>query len=650
MLWRWKKVSAGGIILVAGLGIWLGQSVNGQAVENRYVLASVEKGTLITSVAGIGQVKGEAEIEVNSEASGKAVSVAVKNGQHVESGDVLVVLDSTEAAKTVRDARLSLASANLSLQKLQASADALSLLQAQNALSQAERDLAAINPDAQEIQTAENTVTQAEHDLEKAQRDLEEIQVSSEQDILTASENGYNEVAETFTELSAVMADLADFIGTELSQQEYIGYYDLLAGSSYTDSLLEYYDNAEDSYNAAWAAYRVSDRDSDTEIKIETIELTLLACKDISDTLNDAQTILNKIQEENYDNSAIKDHIDDLIVIIPGDILIVNSRVSSLQSASDTIKNTDLTAPYNIIDAEDAVLEATTVLETAENNLADLQAGADPDEIAAAEESVAEKKQQLADLEAGTDAIDLQTQQLVVEDRQNSLNDALDNYENYTVRAPISGTVANFSVYRGQNISSSSSLSTIVADQLTATVSLNEVDVAKIEIGNKVVLTFDAIEDLTITGEVAEIDSIGSTSSGVVSYDVLAVFDTQDDRVLSGMSVSATITTAMRQDVLVISSTAIKSQADFSYIEVIDGADSSDISLQGITSTILPRQVTVEVGLSNDTETEIISGLSEGDLIIIRTISGLATSSSTKSSTPSLLSGGSGGPPGGFRD
>ncbi|MFH1252767.1 MAG: HlyD family efflux transporter periplasmic adaptor subunit [Candidatus Uhrbacteria bacterium] len=651
---QWKKTFIFLIILLIGGGIWFSQTVGGGAVETRYVLAAVEKGTLMTSVTGTGQVQGEAEIEVKPEASGKVIEVVGQNGQQVEEGDILVVLDSTEAAKSVRDARLSLASAEGSLQKLQQPTDTLSLLQAQNALAQAKRTLADLEdgPDDQEIRDAEETVTQAERNLDQTKRNLTEIQMTSEQDLLSASEEGYDAVTEAFTELSAVMDDLSDFLGTELNEQEYLGYYELLTGSSYTDGLIDYYEATQDSYDVAWVAYRASDHDSETATKIEVIGSTLVAGKDMANTLNDAQTILNKIQEEGYSHSAISAHIDDMIETIPGDITLVNNLVSSLQSADDTIESTDLNAPNNITDAEAAAEEAEVALSTAQNDLADLRAGADSDELAAAKEDVAEKEQQLADLVAGTAELDLQVQQITVQGRQDALNDALEEYANYTVRAPISGTVANFSAYRGQSVSSGTSVATIIADRLTALVSLNEVDVAKVKVGNKVNLTFDAIEDLTITGEVAEIDSIGTVSSSVVNYGVLITFDTQDERVLSGMSVSVVITTAIEQDVLVVSSNVIKTQGDLQYVEVLDDAILSDISTQGITSQNLPRQVTVETGLFNDTETQIVSGLNEGDLIITKTItdSSLSSAKSVTSSTSagSLLGGGSGGPPGSF--
>ena len=628
--------------------------MGGDAVQTRYVVVAAKTGTLVTSVSGTGQMEGEAEIDVNPEVAGTILEIDVANGQHVAEGDVLAVLDSADAAKSVRDARLSLASAELSLQKLEQSADALSILQAQNALAQAERALADLEdgPDAKEKQDAENTVAQAQRNLDQAQRSLDETSLGADQDLSSASEEGYNAVAQAFTELSSVMADLSDLMGTEFDEQEYVGYYDLLAGSFYADGLVEDYEAAENSYDAAWNAYRVSDHDSNTDAKIEIIDLTLTACKDVSNALNDAETLLNKIQEEGYATSAIRDHIDNLIALVPVDIVTINSHMSSLQSAADTIEQTDISAPYGVADAEDAVENATLALAVAQDDLVDLLDGADPDDVADARESVAEKQQELADLKAGTDALELESEQLSVQERQNSLSDALEEYAKYVVRTPISGIVASVDAYRGQSASSGTAVATIVADQLVASITLNEVDVASVDVGDKVTATFDAIEDLTLTGSVAEIDSIGTVSSGVVSYGVLVRFDVQDGRVLSGMSVSAVIATDVAQDALIVPSSAVKSVGDVSYVEVLDGVDSATVSPLGVASDSGPRHVLVEMGISNDTETQILSGLDGGEYVVTRTVSSATESASKTASSPSsaasLLGGGAGGPPGGM--
>jgi hypothetical protein len=168
---------------------------------------------------------------------------------------------------------------------------------------------------------------------------------------------------------------------------------------------------------------------------------------------------------------------------------------------------------------------------------------------------------------------------------------------------------------------------------------LNEVDVAKIKADQKATLTFDAIEGLTISGAVAEINTIGTVSQGVVSYTVKIGFDTQDDRIKPGMSVSAAIITNMKQDVLTIPNNAIKMQGTERYVELFDTPLPTATDTQGVASSAAPRRQTVETGISNDTMTEIVSGLKEGEQIVTRTITSTQTTTQT---APSLFSTGGG--------
>jgi HlyD family secretion protein len=180
-------------------------------------------------------------------------------------------------------------------------------------------------------------------------------------------------------------------------------------------------------------------------------------------------------------------------------------------------------------------------------------------------------------------------------------------------------------------------VATIVSAKKIADISLNEVDVSKISVGNKATLTFDAIEGLNISGEVTEIDQVGTVTQGVVTYNVKIVFDTDDIRIKPGMSVSAAIITEVKSNVLTVPNGAIKSSGGTSYVLVFDPPLAAGTSGPvGIASALAPIEKTVEVGTSNDTETEILSGISEGQQVVSRTISATAASSQ---SAPSLFGG-----------
>jgi HlyD family secretion protein len=245
----------------------------------------------------------------------------------------------------------------------------------------------------------------------------------------------------------------------------------------------------------------------------------------------------------------------------------------------------------------------------------------------------------LKDLLDGPDQLDARAAELSVRQKQEALDD-------YSIRAPFSGTLATLDVSRGDAVSSNTKVATMISTQKIAELSLNEVDAAKIKVGDKATLTFDAIDGLTLTGKVASIDAIGTVTQGVVSYTVKIAFDSQDDRVKPGMTVNASIITDAHQDVLAVPSSAVKSQNGASYVLAFDPPRPPDVGgTQGVTASTEPKQIPVTIGITDDTNVEILSGLSEGQQIVTRTVtSAQASAATTARSGTATRGGGLGGP------
>ena len=191
------------------------------------------------------------------------------------------------------------------------------------------------------------------------------------------------------------------------------------------------------------------------------------------------------------------------------------------------------------------------------------------------------------------------------------------------MRAPADGVAAKINFKKSDSVSGGAIAATFITNQRIAEISLNEIDVAKIKVGQKSTLTFDAIPDLSISGEVAEIDTIGTVSQGVVSYMVKITFDTQDERVKPGMSVSAAIITNVKTDVLMAPVSAVKSQGGMQYAEIKN-------------SDAAPVQMQVETGIANDEFIEIISGVKEGDNVVSGTISAQTNTTQTQQQSGGL--------------
>lgn len=561
------------VAVLIGGGYWGYGKWFGPAPTVKYVTSKVTRGALATVVSGTGQVSALSQVDLKSDASGKVVYVGAKAGDEVKAGAVLVSLDATDALNSVRDSESSLVSAQLALEKLQAPVDALSLLQSENSLTQA---------------------------MESKQNAIDSLSKSYE--------DGFNTVSNAFLEIPNIVSGLHNLLfGANFSPvQSNIDWYDNVGTSysndggtkisQYYNEVTQSYDKAKKAFDLSYNNFKISSRFSATSTIENLISETYEATKLIAEAVKDVNNYLDFIQDamSNYayeiaTPALMTTHQNSLETYIGT----TNSNLLSLLSIKNTITNSKNT-------------------------------------IISSERTIAEKTVSLADLKAGTDPLDIRSQKLVIQQKQDALQSAKTNLAKYSVRAPFAGVLATFTAKKGDTASSGSSLGTLITKQRIATISLNEVDVAKVKVGQKATITFDAIEDLSITGEVVEVDALGTTSQGVVSYNVKIAFDVQDARVKPGMSVSVNVILSTKPNVLMAPSSAIKIQNGESYVEVLVGGAS--------------EQKTIVAGDSNDTMTEITSGLNEGEDVITQTISSTNVSTvTTQSTTNNRQVGGFGG-------
>jgi macrolide-specific efflux system membrane fusion protein len=219
---------------------------------------------------------------------------------------------------------------------------------------------------------------------------------------------------------------------------------------------------------------------------------------------------------------------------------------------------------------------------------------------------------------------DYKNQATAVSQAQTSLSSASLslNQVSSTITAPASGTIKGLTITPGSivTVSSSSSNSTSSSQVLgsiyepgpiQAQVNLSEIDSVNVSEGQKVTMTLDAFPNATFTGKIASIDTNGVSSSGVTTYPAVIIFDSGNDHIYPNMGVNATIITKVDTDVLTVPSAAV---------QTIGGSTTVRILRNG-----QPQVVDVQTGDSNDTETEITSGLNEGDIVVTGQTGGTAT-------------------------
>ena len=200
-------------------------------------------------------------------------------------------------------------------------------------------------------------------------------------------------------------------------------------------------------------------------------------------------------------------------------------------------------------------------------------------------------------------------QQNVIVQSRAAINSAWLSYQSVSpiVTAPISGTITNLTYTEGMSLSASSDASqrvAVIASEGTPLSSFNisEIDVSKVRPGQKATIKLDSLADKTFTGKVITVDKIGATTSGVTNYPVIIKFDSGASEILPNMSATANIILEVKDNVLLVPSSAVQKQNDQNVVRVMKGKQQ--------------QVVNVEVGLISDAQTEIISGLSEGDEVI----------------------------------
>lgn len=229
-----------------------------------------------------------------------------------------------------------------------------------------------------------------------------------------------------------------------------------------------------------------------------------------------------------------------------------------------------------------AKLTAESDLKTAKNKLDDLM-----DKVEISEE-----------LQAAKDAL---------ESAQEEIKTTLKQYEDYQIIANFDGLVTKVEMQVWDSISSSNNSSSTekyiyveTPNLLQVTLDVDQIDIVKISVWMPVQVVLDALSDQTFTGVISEIDTMSESSS----YKASVVFQkhSDDQKVLGGMSASVKVTLEQVTDAIIVPSPAIADNVNGEKIVRLKKWDQR------------VDQV-VEIGISDDANTQILSGLKVGDVI-----------------------------------
>jgi macrolide-specific efflux system membrane fusion protein len=185
-----------------------------------------------------------------------------------------------------------------------------------------------------------------------------------------------------------------------------------------------------------------------------------------------------------------------------------------------------------------------------------------------------------------------------------------------TIISPIDGTVTVVSLVVGQSISAPASSSSSSSASTTGQIEVmdlaklqiagqaSETDIPKLKIAQVATITASALGSETVVGKVCALSVVGTQISGVTSFGVTVCLDGANPSLLVGMSATAAVVTSRADSAVLVPSLAVKTVGGQQVVTIL-GAD-------GKTQTNVP----VTVGITNGSQTQIASGLSEGQTVV----------------------------------
>ncbi len=200
---------------------------------------------------------------------------------------------------------------------------------------------------------------------------------------------------------------------------------------------------------------------------------------------------------------------------------------------------------------------------------------------------------------------DLDDAKEALEEAQEAQTDFDEQIGDGVIYSEYAGTVMSVSYSAGDTLTNDSVLATFSDESdITITVSVTQEDISDISIGDAVSISLEAYDNETFPGEVTSISTAAAVGSSTVNYEVTSAFTGDTDQVYSGMTGEVTFVTREEPDTLYISNRAVRTDGTRSYVKVL--RDDGSI-----------EDVTVTTGYSNGSIVAVLSGLEEGDTVLI---------------------------------
>jgi HlyD family secretion protein len=220
-----------------------------------------------------------------------------------------------------------------------------------------------------------------------------------------------------------------------------------------------------------------------------------------------------------------------------------------------------------------------------------------------AQANLEQARSQLARLTANPN--DVKSAQANIDQARASRDLAKTRIDYAIIKAPFDGIVTHVDADLGSTIPAGRTLLG-VADQseLRVKVNIDETDISKIKLGQAVTILLDAYPGEKVTARVTDVAAMATTVQGVVNYVVTVTVNPSSVLLKIGMTADANIIVMNIDNVLLVPNQAVRAASNRRYVTIQ-------------TSPQQTKEVEVTLGLSNEVETQVVSGLEEGQTVVI---------------------------------
>jgi HlyD family secretion protein len=621
LLGRWKGRAAIAVLIamIGGAAVYQGTAAR---VAPAYRTQPVTRDTVTSSVLVTGAIDPFALVKLSFKTSGRIADVLVTVGQRVTAGQAVARLDATD----------------LQLAQAQATANV--------AAAQAKYDLTVAGAAPQDVAVAQQSVDNAKRSLDETQRTTANDLATAQQSLArlrsayAAAQSGFQLYA------AAVPTDVATFsAGVDSSrtinataQQDLlikwsvdigsarsaVGQADsalvnaqTVAGNQLAGSLAEW-TSARDKVISAWqqfdsAVLRGTDP-SGAVTAYQSAQLSYAtatshlgtALSSVSASITAAQTAVSAAQAGlNTTNTAQDSDLAKARADLAGEQGALASEVqiattltaklaqmtTDLATISDAVGGSYVATQQAVTNAQErgtsAVQSAQSLYDAAVTSLSRTAAPARSFDIAAAYAGVLVQRA--------------------------ALDKATSDLTNATLVAPVAGSISQVAAHAGEQVTGSAPVIVLSdASSVTFHGTVGEADIAKLRLDQAASVAIDALARPTpLAGKITSIDPVGAVQQGIPSYGLDITVSAPDAGLQTGMTGTASIALASKQNVLVVPNAALHSADGRTFVEVVkDGQEA---------------RTDVRIGLTGATTSEVTDGLTEGQIVALpQSVGGLS--------------------------